>query len=189
MTTATKPFGPSAIATPANALTMGRLVAAPVFAVALTLFGPSSWVLWALWSLLAASDSVDGHLARRHGTTVSGAFLDPLADKFLVVAALCALIERGLVPAVAVALVVARELLMSLFRTYAARRSVSIPARPLGKAKALLQDIAVGLFLFPPTAHHLAIDRGVLWAAVALTLLSGLQYLRDGRALLAGGGA
>ncbi len=88
-------FGPSALATPANALTMVRLAAAPAYALLLALTGPDSWLLFVLWVGLAASDSLDGHLARRHGATRSGAFLDPLADKFLVLGALFALVGIG----------------------------------------------------------------------------------------------
>ena len=186
MRTAAKPFGPSAIATPANALTMARLIAAPAFAVVVAEVQPKSWLLWAIWGILATSDSLDGHLARRHGTTRSGAFLDPLADKFLVIATLCALVVRGLVPVIAVVLIAVREIGMSVFRTFAAKRGVSVPAQPVAKAKTLLQDIAVGLFFFPPSAPHLTFDRAVLWAAVALTLLSGLLYMRDGRRLMSG---
>ena len=163
---------------------MARLVAAPVFAALIGVVGPSSWVLWSIWTVLAFSDGLDGHLARRHGTTSSGAFLDPLADKFLVIAALVALARLGAVSWVAVALIAAREVAMSLFRTYASRRGVSVPARPVAKAKTVVQVVAVGLCLFPPTAHHLLLTRSVLWAAVAMTLLSGLLYFFDGRRLL-----
>jgi hypothetical protein len=82
-------FGPSALATPANAVTVTRLVAAPLLLL-LLLDQHTSWVAIAAWAILAGTDGVDGWLARRHGTTRSGAFLDPLADKFLVFAAMIA---------------------------------------------------------------------------------------------------
>src|SRR6202034_2772273 len=106
--------------------------------------GPASWLLWVLWSVLAFSDGVDGRVARWHGTTRSGAFLDPLADKFLVVAALCALIALGEIAIWPVVVITLREVAVSAFRVVAAGRGVSVPARPLAKMKTLVQDVAIG---------------------------------------------
>jgi CDP-diacylglycerol--glycerol-3-phosphate 3-phosphatidyltransferase len=191
-TPADRVFGPTAIATPANALTMARLMASPVLAVLVVEVGPSSWWLFALWTVLAGSDGIDGKLARRHGSTRSGAFLDPLADKFVVLGALAALAASGVVAALPVVLIFLREAAMSVFRIYAARRGVSVPARPLAKVKTAVQCLAVGLAFFPPVgADHLAAVRAVLWFAVALTLYTGGEYLVDARRLLrvAGTGA
>jgi CDP-diacylglycerol--glycerol-3-phosphate 3-phosphatidyltransferase len=177
-------FGPSALATPANALSLVRVVAAPVYGVLLARTGPEGWLLWALWVVLAFSDRLDGTLARRHGTTRSGAFLDPLADKALVLAALAALAELGVFAWWAVALIAAREVAMSAFRTYAGRRGVSIPARPAAKLKTLVQVLAVGFAVWPLTAGIHGVAEGVLWLAVALTLATGVEYLVDGRRVL-----
>ena len=76
-------YGPSAIATPANYVTMIRILVSPLL-FAMISHNPSGWIVWALWTALALTDGVDGWIARRHGTTRSGAFLDPLADKVLV---------------------------------------------------------------------------------------------------------
>src|ERR1700716_2365781 len=84
-------FGPSALATPANGITIVRLLAAPLLLV-LILQDHTSWWTVIAWTALAGTDGVDGWLARRHGTTRSGAFLDPLADKFLVLAAMSGLV-------------------------------------------------------------------------------------------------
>ncbi len=73
-------FGPSALVTPANAVTVARLLAAPVYVVMLVAWG-ASWINVVVGIILAGSDGLDGYMARRHGTTRSGAFLDPLADK------------------------------------------------------------------------------------------------------------
>ena len=88
---ATNTFGPSALATPANAVTLARILILPV-QVALILDEGSEWAALALWLVLAGSDVFDGWLARRHGVTRSGAFLDRLADKFLVIGAMVALV-------------------------------------------------------------------------------------------------
>jgi CDP-diacylglycerol--glycerol-3-phosphate 3-phosphatidyltransferase len=177
-------FGPSALATPANALSLARVLAAPGFGVLLARTGPDGWLLWALWTLLAFSDRLDGALARRHGTTRSGAFLDPLADKLLVLAALGALGALGTFPWWPIALIAARETSMSAFRTYAGRRGVSIPARPLAKVKTLAQDLAVGFAVWPLTYGVGELASSVLWLATLLTVVTGFEYVVDGRRLM-----
>jgi CDP-diacylglycerol--glycerol-3-phosphate 3-phosphatidyltransferase len=113
--------------------------------------------------VLCASDGIDGFLARRYGTTRSGAFLDPLADKVLVLGAMFTLVGRGVFPVLPVAIIAIREVTISLYRTFAGARGVSVPATPLAKLKTLFQQLAVGFALFPPTA----VDGRNLW----LTLL------------------
>ena len=97
-------FGPSALATPANAVTVARLLAAPVYVLMLVAWG-ASWVNVVVGFLLAASDGLDGYIARRHGTTRSGAFLDPLADKAVVLGALITLAAQGHLPWLPVGLI------------------------------------------------------------------------------------
>jgi CDP-diacylglycerol--glycerol-3-phosphate 3-phosphatidyltransferase len=190
VTTAEKPtatFGPSALATPANVLTMSRLLATPVLVAMVVLTGPATWTLFGVWFVCSSSDGLDGYVARRQGTTRSGAFLDPLADKFLVLGVLASLASIHELSWLPVILIGIREVAMSVFRAFAARRGVSIPARQTAKVKTLLQDIVVGLALMPPVGlHHLALVRGLLWLAVAITLYTGLEYLHDGRRLLTG---
>jgi CDP-diacylglycerol--glycerol-3-phosphate 3-phosphatidyltransferase len=183
---AVKAFGPTALATPANAVTLARLVAAPLFAIYVVRNGPTSWLLWVLWTVLALSDGLDGRIARWHGTTRSGAFLDPLADKFLVIGALCALCALGDVSVYALVLIAAREIAMSIYRVLAARDGISIPAGRLAKFKTLTQDVAIGIIFLPLIGqHHLVVGQGLLWVAVALTVVSGAQYFVEGRRLSA----
>ncbi|HEY5274513.1 MAG TPA: CDP-diacylglycerol--glycerol-3-phosphate 3-phosphatidyltransferase [Acidimicrobiales bacterium] len=183
---AVKAFGPTALATPANAVTLARLVAAPLFAIYVVQNGPTSWLLWVLWTVLALSDGLDGRIARWHGTTRSGAFLDPLADKFLVIGALCALCALGDVSIYALTLIAAREIAMSIYRVLAARDGLSIPAGRLAKFKTLTQDVAIGIIFLPLIGqHHLVIAQSLLWVAVALTVVSGAQYFVEGRRLSA----
>jgi CDP-diacylglycerol--glycerol-3-phosphate 3-phosphatidyltransferase len=180
-------FGPSALATPANALTLGRILAMPVLVALIVHTGPSTWLLAVLWLACASTDGIDGWVARRQGTTRSGAFLDPLADKFLVLGVLAALADVHEVTWLPVVLIGVRELAMSIFRTYAGRRGVSIPARNTAKMKTFLQDVVVGLALLPPIGlHHASVVRTLLWAAVGVTLYTGLEYLVDGRRLMSG---
>jgi CDP-diacylglycerol--glycerol-3-phosphate 3-phosphatidyltransferase len=172
-------FGPGAIATPANAVTAIRLLLAVPTLVLVVKVG-ASWSTFAMWTVLACTDGLDGWLARRDGTTRSGAFLDPLADKFLVVGGFLALLARGDFGWIPVVLVVGRELSISTYRSLAARRGISLPARQLGKWKTFIQLCAVGAVLFPPTADALWFQNTVLWVAVTLTIVSALDMVFQG---------
>ncbi|HVF15243.1 MAG TPA: CDP-alcohol phosphatidyltransferase family protein, partial [Acidimicrobiales bacterium] len=135
-----------------------------------------------LWFVLSVSDLADGWLARRQGATRSGAFLDPLADKVLVLGAMTALVSTGAMWWVPVALIAAREVAVSAYRSYVGRRGISVPARLSGKAKTWVQAIAVGLASVPSSSDaYASLVDGVLWAAVAMTLVTGVQYLHEGR--------
>ena len=173
-------FGPSALATPANAITVARLLAAPVYVVMLVAWG-ASWINVVVGFLLAASDGLDGHIARRQGTTRSGAFLDPLADKAVVLGALITLAAQGHLPWLPVVLITLREVGMQGYRSWVGRRGVSIPARSAAKLKTLVQDLAVGACIIPPLAHNHGLQLTMIWLACALTLYTGVEYLIDGR--------
>jgi CDP-diacylglycerol---glycerol-3-phosphate 3-phosphatidyltransferase len=182
-------FGPSALITPANGVTVGRLAATPLLLVMILRLG-TSWLALGAWVLLAGTDGLDGWLARRHGTTRSGAFLDPLADKVLVLGALLALVDKGRFWWVPVGLIAVREVGISVYRSRMARRGVSVPARPSAKAKTVLQDVAVGFALLPTTgSHHPRVATTVLWVAVAFAAVSAAQYLLDGRRFVGSAGA
>ena len=181
---ATNTFGPSALATPANAVTLVRILVLPMLIV-LVLDDGAEWPSLALWVVLAGSDCVDGWLARRQGTTRSGAFLDPLADKILVLGAMAALVAKGVLWWLPVALIAVREVALSAYRSYVGRRGVSVPARFQAKVKTWLQAVAVGLAIAPVAGDgYRAFRLGVLWVAVALTLVTGAQYLWDGRRVI-----
>lgn len=173
-------FGPSALLTPANLVTIARFaLTLPLLAV-ISADG-SSWRAAVGWALLGSTDGLDGWLARRDGATRSGAFLDPLADKFLAIGGLSALAAQRIFPWVAVLLIAAREIIVSAYRTVAGRRGISLPARALGKWKTVFQIVAVGLALCPLTNSPPGLALSVLWLAVGLTLVSGLDVLRHGR--------
>ena len=174
-------FGPTALVTPANAVTLARLAVTPVLLAVVVAQGPS-WMALAFWVVLTSTDGIDGYLARRQGTTRSGAFLDPLADKCLVLGALVALAVQGAFWWLPVALITLREVGISVYRSWAARRGISVPARWWAKVKTVVQEIAVALALLPPTAEDEPwLARSVLWLAVVLALVTGTQYLLDGR--------
>jgi len=173
-------FGPSALLTPANGITVLRLLATPVLIVLIMLWG-ASWITFVFGGLLAMSDGIDGWVARRQGTTRSGAFLDPLADKVVVLGALVALVAKGIIWWLPVVVIAVREIAMSIYRSVAGRHGISIPARNSAKLKTLVQDIAIGLCLAPPLAGHWTLLNGIMWVATFLTVFTGVQYLVDGR--------
>lgn len=180
----TRSFGPSALATPANAVTLARVLALPVLVALIVARGPEWPALW-LWIVLASTDFADGWLARRHGTTRSGAFLDPLADKVIVLGAMAALVAKGVMWWLPVAIIAVREVALSAYRSYVGRRGVSVPARLQAKVKTWVQDIAVGLAIAPVAGDgYRALRVSVLWLAVVLTVVTGVQYLWDGRRVI-----
>jgi CDP-diacylglycerol--glycerol-3-phosphate 3-phosphatidyltransferase len=125
----------------------------------------------------AATDALDGPIARRRGATAFGAALDPLADKILVVGALAALALRGLAPAWAAVLIFARELIAIEVR---ARAPHAVGATADGKAKTVLQVAAIALLLAAatwPSAGLAAAANALLVAATTLTVLSGVRLV------------
>jgi len=176
---ATRRFSDTAIATPANFVTVARLILA-VPTLFLIVDQGSSWLTVSLWFVLAVTDGLDGWLARRDGTTRSGAFLDPLADKFLVLGGFVALGINGDFSWAAVLIVAVREAAVSVYRFVAGRRGISLPARRLGKWKAFFQFLAVGVVLLPPTYSWATFHDVLLWFTVALSVVSGLDIVVSG---------
>jgi CDP-diacylglycerol--glycerol-3-phosphate 3-phosphatidyltransferase len=177
-------FGPSAIATYANAVTVTRLLVSPVLFALISREG-ATWTTFFLWIALAATDGVDGWIARKHGTTRSGAFLDPLADKVLVFGAMAMLVAIDVFWWVPVALIGIRELAVSMLRIQYGRRGLAIPATKGAKLKTLMQALAVGTALWPGGAQDVKdwLAPTLLGVALVLTLLTGWQYMRAGSRL------
>jgi CDP-diacylglycerol--glycerol-3-phosphate 3-phosphatidyltransferase len=145
-----------------------------------------SWISVGLWFVLCASDGIDGYLARRHGTTSAGAFLDPLADKVLVLGAMFTLVSTGVFWVVPVIVIAGREFTISVYRVLVGGKGISVPATKLAKYKTVAQQLAVGFALFPPTALDATwLWNSLLWLAVLLALISGGQYLWRARQLAA----
>lgn len=182
--TATR-FNASARLTPANAVTLARILLAPVlFALIFAAEDErgASWPVFSLGVLLALTDHYDGQLARRHGTTRSGAFLDPLADKVVVIGAMVCLVMVDRYWWLPVALVTVREVAITAMRAHYARGGMAVPARTSAKYKTLVQGIALLVAVIPLLEDTRTPAVVALWIAVALTLWSGWQYIRDGSA-------
>ncbi len=159
-----------------NKLTILRVLLVPVFVVfMLTDLGGQYSNLIALVIFVAASltDSLDGHLARKHNLVTNfGKFMDPLADKLLVCSALLCLMELDRIPAWMVLIIIAREFIISGFRLVASDAGVVIAASYWGKVKTVVQVIMIiALLIEFPYAMIIA------WAAVILTVVSLVDYI------------
>jgi CDP-diacylglycerol--glycerol-3-phosphate 3-phosphatidyltransferase len=171
------PVDESAIATWANVVTVTRVLASPFLFAILPSDSRGSWVAFVVWIILCSSDGVDGYLARRHGTTKSGAFLDPLADKILILGAMFTLVSRGIFWLLPVSIIAGREILISVYRVVVGARGVSVPASKLAKWKTLFQQLAVAFAISPMTTTDATwLWLSFLWAAVVLTIVTGTQY-------------
>jgi len=169
----------------ANAITALRIVVVPAFAAALLWDGGSNdrlrLVALAIFVLAAATDRLDGWLARRYELiTDLGKLLDPIADKLLIGAALVCLSLLGELPWWVTIVIGVREIGITVMRFFLLRYVV-LPASRGGKLKTVLQSMAITLFLLP--LHHLpefvrVLAWTVLIAAVVVTVVTGLDYVR-----------
>ena len=184
MTDRGKSFGETAILTPANAITVGRLVLTPVFIWMIVHWG-ATWATAGLGAVVAFSDGFDGIVARRMGSTRSGAFLDPLIDKIVVLACMVTLAIEHKLPWPPIAIIAAREIWMSWYRWAAAKKGISIPARRNAKIKTLIQDFSIAFVVLPPTANLHWFHVFMIWLAAAITVYTGVEYYLDGKRVLA----
>ncbi|MEI8051845.1 MAG: CDP-alcohol phosphatidyltransferase family protein [Actinomycetes bacterium] len=180
----TTTFGETAIMTPANLITIGRLVLTPVF-IWMVMHWGSTWATAGVGAAVAFSDGIDGIVARKMGSTRSGAFLDPLIDKIVVLACMVTLVHEHKMFWLPVAIIAVRELWMSWYRTVASKRGISIPARKAAKIKTIVQDFAIAFVVLPPTANLGWLHVATIWAAAALTVWTGAEYYLDGRRAMA----
>jgi CDP-diacylglycerol--glycerol-3-phosphate 3-phosphatidyltransferase len=165
----------------ANQLTILRLLLVPVFAVALLWDDGRSdgWRIaaWAVFALASYTDRVDGQLARSRGLVTSfGKLADPIADKALIGTALVGLSVLDLLPWWVTTVVVVREAGVTLLRFWVIRHGV-IPASRGGKVKTLLQGVAIGLYVLPLSGWLGTARAVVMTAAVAVTVVTGVDYV------------
>ncbi len=144
---------------------------------------PAAYVAAGVFVFGAFTDGLDGYLARRYSSTSAiGQWLDPLADKILVTTPIAAMSAIGSFPWWATAVIVVRELAVSLLRARLGARGIGMPASRWGKVKTAVQMVLVPLYLLPLGSGAEAAERVVLALAVALTLWSGADYfLKAGR--------
>ena len=166
----------------ANKLTLSRMIMVPFFLVAVY-FEKDSQVLpisAIIFAVASFTDFLDGYLARKYNLiTDFGKFMDPLADKVLVVAALAVLVEMNLIPAWMIVLIITREYAVSILRAIAANTGQVIAASQGGKAKTVSQIIAVLMLLL-----NIKYGIYVMWIAVILTFVSGMDYVMKNKKLI-----
>src|SRR3954452_5211885 len=163
---------------------MLRILAVPVIVVALLDETPNGDALAAgVFALAAFTDGLDGYFARsRNAVTTFGKLMDPLADKLLIVAALVSLVSLDRLAAWVAMVIIARELAVTGLRALAAERGVVISASWLGKVKTALQIAAVfALIVVNPAPVWVDV---LVYAAVAMTVISGVDYFFGLRAMI-----
>ena len=166
----------------ANGLTILRIMLIPVFMVFLLefqLIPHSAAIAVAIFVLAALTDTLDGYFARsRDSVTVLGQFLDPLADKLLISAALISLVSLERISAWIAMLIISREFSVSGLRLVAAAGRVVIPASPLGKIKTISQVVAVVALILPGFGYILGrpLSWYLIYLAALLTVVSGVDY-------------
>lgn len=194
----------------ANSVTLARMILIPVFLLVLLTDWPAwfnapslvytlrPWIAAGVFAVLAATDGVDGYLARsRNEVTTFGKFLDPLADKLLVTAALLALIELNILPAWIAFVIIAREFIVSGLRMVASAEGTVIAASWYGKWKTVLQIAAILLFIVKDSTLIAGVSNdlaqwiqvtawAVMGAAVVMTMVSMADYFVHAKDVLIG---
>jgi CDP-diacylglycerol--glycerol-3-phosphate 3-phosphatidyltransferase len=162
----------------ANKLTVLRIILVPVFL--LLEYTGHSVAAFVVYVLASLTDLVDGYIARHYNqVTVFGKFMDPLADKMLVLSAMCFLIETGIMPAWAVAAVIFREFAVSGLRLMAAQKNIVIAAAQSGKIKTACTMVCVCLMLFF-LSRPIPLLNGICIALIVVTTLySGFEYFKN----------
>ncbi len=184
-----------------NLVTMGRVVLIPAVLIFIDNFSPlRTFIAALLYLVTAATDALDGYLARSRGqVSVLGKFLDPLADKLIVTAVLVVMVQLGRVPAWIVIVMIARDLAVNGLRSVASAEGLVIAASEGGKVKTALQLVALMMLLVhfrhPVLGLDFSIDyhvvgMGLLYVSLVMSILSGIEYVRKFVAVLGreGGG-
>ena len=171
-----------------NKITIFRMCMIPFFLVFFLMdsIPYGNWIALAIFIIAAASDAVDGYLARKHNLVTNfGKFMDPLADKLLVCTALLCFVEKDTLNLIVAVVIVAREFIISGFRTVAAEGGLVLAASYWGKAKTICQMIMCCLlivhlevFVFP------TLEVIFIWASFALTVISMMDYLIKNKSVL-----
>ncbi|MGL5649123.1 MAG: CDP-diacylglycerol--glycerol-3-phosphate 3-phosphatidyltransferase [Clostridium sp.] len=189
----------------ANKLTLMRIILVPIFLVFIIVNGIpyGTFIATFIFILASITDKLDGYIARsRNQITNFGKFMDPLADKLLVTAALISLVELGLVPSWAAIIIIAREFAVSGLRTLAASEGKVIAASWWGKIKTVIQMIAIILLLLEVNINTSAwlttfvnshsiihfiftgLPAIMLYLAVIITVISGYDYFAKNKGVI-----
>ncbi|CDQ40047.1 MULTISPECIES: CDP-diacylglycerol--glycerol-3-phosphate 3-phosphatidyltransferase [Virgibacillus] len=176
-----------------NKITISRILLIPIFIILMSV--PFNWGTWnigeaelpvshfiagLLFIIAAATDWVDGHYARKYNLVTNlGKFLDPLADKLLVSAALIILVEVGVAPAWVVIIIISREFAITGLRLVAAGEGIVLAAGSMGKLKTATQMVAIAVLLlhnFPFSYIGFPFGEVMLYISLLFTVISGVDY-------------
>lgn len=164
----------------ANKLTVLRILMIPPV-IGFLLFGYSNVAL-GLFAFATLTDFLDGYLARKlNMITNFGKFMDPLADKLLVLSALMCFVELGRLSSIVVIIIFSRELIISIFRAIAASENVVIAAGFLGKIKTTVQFLMTILIFLGCDGLYMDV---IIWVCAGLTLASGAEYIWKNRKVI-----
>ncbi len=175
-----------------NILTLVRMALIPVFLVAAAMGTPTGDIAALVIFIVASvTDWLDGYIARaKNQVTNFGKFVDPLADKLLVMSAMLVFVERGVMPTWAFVIILARELMITSLRTLAAADGVIIAASIWGKAKTVVQMVSI-IFLLSgieiPAGNFMSAQDMVIYFMVIITAVSGIDYLVKGFSVIKDG--
>lgn len=173
----------------ANKLTVLRIILVPVFLICAMLNTTTGNIIALIIFIIASlTDKLDGHIARsKNQITNFGKFMDPLADKLLVTCALIFLVEKGVMAAWVVVIIISREFAVSGLRTLAASQGVVIAASKWGKLKTVIQMIAtiMGLLtLIYNPAWLIMVTDVTIYVATIATIISGVDYFVKGKDII-----
>ena len=175
-----------------NKLTVLRVIMIPFFVLALMADGGTNpayrYAAAAIFIVASLTDMLDGKIARKYNLVTNfGKFMDPLADKLLVCAALIALVEMGRIPSWVVIIIISREFIISGFRLIASDNGVVIAASYWGKFKTTFQMLMVCLMIIDLSwiwPWMGIVTEVIMWIALVLTVVSLVDYLVKNRAVL-----
>ena len=171
----------------ANKITLFRVLLVPIFLLVLYSNIENNVIIaGVIFAIASFTDMLDGYIARsRNLITNFGKFVDPLADKILVSAALISLVDLGKIPGWIVVIIIAREFTITGFRTIASSEGITIAASSLGKIKTITQILAITLLLlnnFPFYLVNIPMDIILLYLSLFFTVVSGVDYLYKNKA-------
>ncbi len=169
-----------------NKLTVVRVILVPLFMLFFYMDSiPGNYIIaLVLFAIASITDSLDGYIARKNKlVTDFGKFLDPLADKVLVTAALCCFVEKGLMSAIPLTIIVSREFMVSGLRLVTASKGVVVAAGIWGKLKTAFTMVAIitilAFCIFGVTQRFSVVSDILIWISTVLTIISGGVYLKE----------
>ncbi|MDP4108982.1 MAG: CDP-diacylglycerol--glycerol-3-phosphate 3-phosphatidyltransferase [Bacillota bacterium] len=177
--------------TAANTITLTRIALIPLFIIFLYVDLPyANLIALLIFSIASLTDGIDGYIARKYNQVTNfGKFIDPLADKLLVTAAMLIFVEKGRMPAVMAVIILSREFIVTSLRVVAISQGKVIAAARSGKIKTATQIACIIVMLSPFASFvflGLKLNDIAVWAMTLVTLYSGYDYLKNSAYLITG---